>query len=326
MKKILNHSKRILAVMLSCFLVFGLFVPVYAESSDSSDEDTESIDLNVGETVEKTIYFYINPNLSFVSSNPSVADASQTGSSITVSNRVYYGAVITITASSVGDTTIEVYNYSTKVQTYHVSVTPKQIDEEVHAGQSKEYDFITKDDDDFAVDNENIQSSLSKTIVTETVNDLTNTYVKNHLTLTFPAVGTFDFTIKGAKTGTLYEGHVTVSDHNWDEGVIIQDPTCTDDGIKRYTCTGCGATKDEAIPSFGSHSWDEGTIIQNPTCTEEGIRRYTCIRCGETKDELVPPTGHNMVKTEAKAPTKLEDGNIEYWTCLNDGKTYIDEE
>ena len=36
--------------------------------------------------------------------------------------------------------------------------------------------------------------------------------------------------------------------HNWDEGVVTKEPTCTETGIKTYTCTECNGTKTEEIP------------------------------------------------------------------------------
>ena len=33
--------------------------------------------------------------------------------------------------------------------------------------------------------------------------------------------------------------------------------------------------------------------IQSPTCTEDGIKQYTCSRCGEIHDEILPKLGHN---------------------------------
>ncbi|MCD7847331.1 MAG: hypothetical protein LUG49_04810 [Oscillospiraceae bacterium] len=81
--------------------------------------------------------------------------------------------------------------------------------------------------------------------------------------------------------------------HTWGEGVVTTEATCTEDGVKTYTCTVCGETKTETIPATG-HS----TEIQNAvdaTCTTDG---YTgdevCTICGETvtSGEIIPATGH----------------------------------
>ncbi len=44
-----------------------------------------------------------------------------------------------------------------------------------------------------------------------------------------------------------------------------------------------------------THSWDEGTVTTAPTCTEEGVMTYHCSGCDETKTEAIPATGHNYI-------------------------------
>ncbi|NJE45089.1 hypothetical protein [Massilimicrobiota sp. SW1139] len=54
------------------------------------------------------------------------------------------------------------------------------------------------------------------------------------------------------------------------------------------------------------------------TCTDPAI----CDDCGKPYGNAL---GHKAVKTEAKAPTCTEDGNIEYWYCDACGKYFSDE-
>lgn len=42
----------------------------------------------------------------------------------------------------------------------------------------------------------------------------------------------------------------------------------------------------EEIPALG-HTWDEGVITKEPSLKEDGIRTYTCTVCGETKEETI---------------------------------------
>ena len=44
-----------------------------------------------------------------------------------------------------------------------------------------------------------------------------------------------------------------------------------------------------AIPKTDKHSWNEGEITTPPTCTEAGVKTFTCSVCGETKTESVAP-------------------------------------
>ena len=79
--------------------------------------------------------------------------------------------------------------------------------------------------------------------------------------------------------------------HTWDEGKVTTEPTCTEAGVKTYTCTVCKETKTEAIAALG-HKWDDGKVTTEPTCTEAGVKTYTCTVCKETKTEAVAVLGH----------------------------------
>lgn len=60
---------------------------------------------------------------------------------------------------------------------------------------------------------------------------------------------------EGTLSVELYAGdplaeqvHVTVTDHNWDEGFVTAEPTYKNSGETFYTCRNCGATKTEVVP------------------------------------------------------------------------------
>ena len=73
------------------------------------------------------------------------------------------------------------------------------------------------------------------------------------------------------------------------------------------------------------HEWDEGTVTKKPTCTEAGIRTYTCSLCGMEKKEEIAATGHLKLKHyKAKASTYTEKGRIECWYCKTCKKIYKD--
>ena len=52
------------------------------------------------------------------------------------------------------------------------------------------------------------------------------------------------------------------------------------------------------------HSWGEGVVTTQPTCTEEGVRTYTCARCQETKTEPIAATGHAISETWTATETE----------------------
>ena len=118
-------------------------------------------------------------------------------------------------------------------------------------------------------------------------------------------------------------GYFEKAEHSWNEGVVTTEPTCTERGVKTYTCAYCEATKTEIVGatghSFGdwtekdgnehtrvcskcqtseteAHSWDGGDITSEPTCTENGTITYTCSTCDATKTEIVGANGHHLTE------------------------------
>lgn len=58
---------------------------------------------------------------------------------------------------------------------------------------------------------------------------------------------------------------------------------------ERAKCVYCGTEYGEPA----GHSWNDGEVTKAPTCTEKGVKTFTCKRgnCGETKTEEIPATG-----------------------------------
>lgn len=63
--------------------------------------------------------------------------------------------------------------------------------------------------------------------------------------------------------------HKEHTEHTWNDGAIEKEATCTETGVKVYTCTVCGDTKEEEIPATG-HVWDEGKVTTEATTEAEG--------------------------------------------------------
>ena len=70
--------------------------------------------------------------------------------------------------------------------------------------------------------------------------------------------------------------------HTWDAGVVTEEPTCTEPGVKTYTCTTCGATKTETTPALG-HAWGAYTVTKHAVNGNNGEKTRTCTRCNTTE-------------------------------------------
>lgn len=104
-----------------------------------------------------------------------------------------------------------------------------------------------------------------------------------------------------------------VCEHNYES--VTTEPTCTEDGETVYTCTLCGGSYTEIIPSEG-HDYE--AVVTDPTCTKEGYTTYTC-HCGDSyvADETYS-LGHDVVLMESSAPT-CELNGYEYYACSRCG-------
>lgn len=133
-------------------------------------------------------------------------------------------------------------------------------------------------------------------------------------------------------------------EHIWNDGEITTLPTCGKEGVKTFTCTGCGETKYESVPktahpysdewlhndtehwqavtcehtseraNVSEHVWDGGKEITSATCTHTGLVKYTCV-CGMTKTLTINKTGHKFAEVWSS------DGENHWHACTGQGCT-----
>lgn len=111
--------------------------------------------------------------------------------------------------------------------------------------------------------------------------------------------------------GFIYLSHT----HSYGAWQTVTAPTCTTSGSSKRVCS-CGDTQTRTDTALG-HSWNNGEITQNAGCSDEGVKKYTCTRCSATKTEVISPTGHNPVTNPAVPATCTETGLTEGSYCAN---------
>ncbi len=98
---------------------------------------------------------------------------------------------------------------------------------------------------------------------------------------------------------------------------IITPSTCTTKGTATKTCLTCGAVEQFEM-NLKEHAYDSGVITKEATCSETGIKTYTCADCAHKKTETIAidPNNHDFESEIVKEATCLNDG-LEISTCKN---------
>ena len=70
-------------------------------------------------------------------------------------------------------------------------------------------------------------------------------------------------------------------DYIWDGGRVTKPATCTEKGVRTYTCTGSTHTRTEDIPAL-NHSFAGQAYVSdnNATCEQDGTKTVKCVRYG----------------------------------------------
>ena len=116
--------------------------------------------------------------------------------------------------------------------------------------------------------------------------------------------------------GDSYTDSIPATGHTYQSNVTA--PTCTAQGYTTHICH-CGHNYTDHDTAALGHQWDTGVVTQEPTETTPGLLVYNCKRCAQTKTEAIAPLGHTHQYTAViTAPTCTEDGYTTYTcTCGN---------
>ena len=169
----------------------------------------------------------------------------------------------------------------------------------------------------------------SDTIVTDlpaiSVNDPSiATYSNGKITGVAEGSTTLTASLYGLTAADMPTINVYRCEHHWDQGEIITEPTCTEEGEKKFTCSICGDEKTEKVSATG-HQHTEIRNKKEATCKETGYSGDTwCKDCGK---KIL--SGQTIAKTEnhswdaGKVTTKAtctEEGEKTF-TCTICGNT-----
>lgn len=152
--------------------------------------------------------------------------------------------------------------------------------------------------------------------------------------------------VKGSEIPTI--------DHNYDTGKITKEPTCIDTGVKTYTCSGCGGTKNEPVATVAHndiyHDAEDGThfhtcrdctlsenkkhtpvdegVAYLATCLEPAYVEFKCSECGgkyKVYDENQPALDHDFGDWREIKLASCRAGGVKARYCKRDGCNAVHE-
>lgn len=138
-------------------------------------------------------------------------------------------------------------------------------------------------------------------------------------------------------TSITYTGYAL--EHDLNDGEVIKQPTCTEEGQLKRTCNLCGTEVIEAIPVHHELVKHEATDPSCVTKTNGTITYWQCTStCGKyfadadatselTASQTVVPYTHGTLEHHNAVPAKVgEDGCKEYWECPDCHTLFVDKD
>ena len=115
-----------------------------------------------------------------------------------------------------------------------------------------------------------------------------------------------------------------VCEHTWDNGTIVNHPTCTAVGEKIYVCSDCGETKSEELTKL-SHSYTREVTTDtykksDATCTAKAEYYFCCATCdakGTTTYESGSTLPHNYTRQVIEDTYKVSDADCDSKAVYN---------
>lgn len=97
--------------------------------------------------------------------------------------------------------------------------------------------------------------------------------------------------------------------HKYNSGVVTKEPTCTDTGIKKYTCVNGDYSYDEKIPALGHNPVQHTETVTTKEAWDEPVLepRYICNGCGKSFKTEEEVGEHIVLAYHASHDTKCKN-------------------
>ena len=118
--------------------------------------------------------------------------------------------------------------------------------------------------------------------------------------------------------GDSYKVITDSTGHDWNDGEITTDATCTANGVKTYTCNNDDThTYTEVIPATG-HTYGAGVVEREASDGNSGLISYTCSKCNDKfyEEYVINSTEHTWNVEVKQNPTCTEKG-VSAYTCID---------
>lgn len=157
----------------------------------------------------------------------------------------------------------------------------------------------------------NVKKVVTKEATCSEEGEIVYTYTKDGKTVSVTAVvPKIAHTLNG-KLATEWENADNCYDADMEGIFEFADDkaTCENHGKGYYICEDCGEMV--FVETFRGHSYDTSEITKPATCTEDGVREFTCSTCGGTYTEKIPAKGHDYVVVGSPTlPTDSTSGQV----------------
>ena len=110
-------------------------------------------------------------------------------------------------------------------------------------------------------------------------------------------------------------GYTETVNHTWNGGTVTKTATCKEQGSKQFTCTSCGATRTDVIPTDTAHKLSAYKVIKEATCTEAGLEEATCSECNKKVTRNIAALGHKFSTLKEEKAATCTEGGLKTRTC-----------